>query len=178
VHPQLLQTQDRRKQFLKAVKKYEKLKPHLTEFERYSIEFELDLAKFEINHPGVKYHIEGGDTIYENGKSIHVPRRIVKGPLKSPSCKLCQKDLEKMRRENPRFRGLYYCSRKCRNEHIKRKKLYEKMNKMGFVRGLIWEHPKDEKGKPLPLDRKKIFFQHGPEFEKRHIIAKKSKWHN
>jgi len=55
------------------------------------------------------------------------------GPMKSPRCMLCNKDLEKIRQNNPRRRVRKFCSEKCRKEHHRRTQIRDKQGEW-----LIW----------------------------------------
>ena len=155
----------KRKTFLKISKLYEQIKPKLSDFEKYSIEFQLRVAKFEINHPKSRYYID------ENME----PK---KGVLKSKDCKLCNENLEELRKNNPRRRFVSFCSTNCRKEHNRRRKIYE--NKLGSetTTFLSWNHPVNEKGGKLPLQRKDMFYftKKGKTVEKHPYKARKSKW--
>ena len=154
-----------RKTFAKLAKRYEELKPFLNEEQRYSLEFQLRIAKFELNHPNTPYYIDQ-----------HL--QPVKGILKSPYCKLCSKDLDKIRDENPRSRVIDFCSPKCRKEANRRRKIFENELKGKTTGGLWWNHPKDEKGNSLPLQRKDMFYdsRNGEELVRHYYRARKSKW--
>lgn len=153
------------KTFLKLVKIYKQIKPKLSDFEKYSIEFQLKIVKFEINHPKTKYYID------ENME----PK---KGGLKSKYCKLCNENLEESRKNNPRRRFINFCSPNCRKEHNRRRKIFEKELGEDTTTSLIWNHPVNEKGEKLSLQRKDMFYfiKKGRTIEKLAYKARKSKW--
>jgi len=157
--------EEKRNTFLKLAKLYQVIKPKLPDFEKYSIECQLKIAKFEINHPNTKYYID------ENME----PK---KGILKSEYCKLCQENLDELRKYNPRRRFVDFCSSNCRKEHNRRRKIYEKELGVENTTFLWWNHRVNEKGEKLPLQRKDMFYftKKGKTVEKHPYNTKKSKW--
>jgi len=155
----------KKKAFLKLTKSYEEIKPKLSDFEKYSIEFQLRRIKFEVNHPGSKYYI---------GQNME-PR---KGLLKSNYCKLCSQNLEELRKYNPRRRFINFCSPNCRKEHNRRRKIYEKELGEKNTTFLMWNHPISDRGEKLPLQRKDMvyFSKKGNTVEEHPYKARKSKW--
>lgn len=66
---------------------------------------------------GKKYYIWGGWTINPNTpQEKHVPMRIRMGILKLLRCKICNEDLEQLRRDDPKRRAIKTCSHSCRIE--------------------------------------------------------------
>lgn len=143
--------------YYRAIKIYEKLKPTLTEQQRHSLEFELELIKFEINHPGKSYYINQN-------------MRPVKGIMKSSFCKLCGKDLEEIRKNNPRRRIIDFCSTNCRKEHNRRKKIREN-EKVDLI---MWPTYKG-KEKPPRNEMKLIQNKRDEEYKETQFEAKKRK---
>lgn len=134
---------DKRKILVQVIKDYEKLKPFLTDKQKRYLDFEISVAKFNVNHPNTPFYIDQ-----------HL--QPVKGILKSPRCKLCQKNLDEMRKNNLRCRVIDFCSENCRKEHNRRKIIRETITDSTGI--LLWEHKKDHQGNPLHLYRKDMFY--------------------
>ena len=124
-------------------------------------DFSERIVRFERLHPNTRYYIDQN-------------LQIVKGVMKSPWCKLCQKNLDEMRKNDPRCRVIDFCSPNCRKEHNRRKKIRE-TELAGITDVLSWNHPKDEKGNPLHLHRKDMFYftRNGKRLVKHYYKAKK-----
>ena len=109
----------------------------------------------ETRKPGTPYYID------ENGD-------VRKGPMKFPRCMFCNRDLEELRKDNPRRRFIKFCSTNCRKEYNRRGKMREKLD----VDVLIW-NPR------MSLARSKmkvIYIQKGKNPLEIPFKAKKSKW--
>lgn len=146
--------------YYRVIRIYEKIKPALTEQQRYGLEFELELIKFQMNHPGESYYIDQN-------------MRPLRGIMKSSFCKLCGKDLEEIRKNNPRRRVIDFCSQNCRKEHNRRKRIRENEG----VDLIIWPTYKG-KGKPPRNEMKLIQNKRDEDYKETQFKAKKSKSQN
>jgi len=96
---------------------------------------------------------------------------IRKGPMKFPRCMLCNKNLEILRKNNPRRRFIKFCSTNCRKEHNRRQKIREKLGSDG----LFWNTKNDE----MHLSRhemKATYIRKGQNPREILFKARKSKW--
>jgi hypothetical protein len=118
-------------------------------------------------HGNKTFHIDGGGTLYPGTpQEKHIPLRIVKGPLKRPFCKICNEDLEKLRREEPKRRALNFCSIDCYNEAKELHKIWKKLKAE-----TIWWTPK----KP-PIDKRTLTFtRHGESGIRHKYLGRKSR---
>jgi len=105
--------------------------------------------------PGTSFYFD------ENGD-------IRKGPMKFPRCMLCNKNLEILRKNNPRRRFIKFCSVNCRKEYNRRKKIREKLG----ASGVIWNPDKSLARNKM----KAIYVQNGKNPLEVPYKAKKSKW--
>ena len=113
-------------------------------------------------------------------KDAHKPRTtyyfdehedIRKGPMKYPRCMLCNKNLEILRKNNPRRRFIKFCSANCRKEYNRRGKIREKLGSDG----LFWNTKNGE----MHLSRnemKATYVRKGQNPLEIPYKAKKSKW--
>ena len=79
---------------------------------------------------------------------------VKQGPMKYPRCMLCNKDLEKIRKYNPRCRVIKFCSDRCRKEHNRRTQIRDKQG--GW---LIWNT--HEGRKPHFRNEMRVIYQKG-----------------
>ena len=96
-----------------------------------------------------KFHIDGGYTISPNTPNEqHVPMKVIRGPLKSELCRICNEPLEPIHQEQPKRRALHYCSSECRKEHEE----LEKLRKNLGAEMLLYKRQKP------PIDRMTITY--------------------
>lgn len=89
---------------------------------------EEQILEFKEYHGNKSFHIFGGGTEYPGTpQEKHIPRKIIKGPIRWTRCKLCNEPLEELQ-DDPKRRLLKYCSDECRKEHDEIKKIREKLN--------------------------------------------------
>ena len=94
---------------------------------------------------------------------------VRKGPMKFPRCMLCNKDLEKMRKDYPRRRFIKFCSEKCRKEHNRRTKIREKLG----AAGIMWNTHEDKK--PHFRNEMRVIFNQDRKYPEIPFKAKKGK---
>jgi len=89
------------------------------------------------------FHVFGGQTLSPGTPNErHFPRKIIKGPLKSSRCRICNEPLEQIKKDNPKRRLLHYCSVECRRDHEEIIKIRKKLG----VESVIWPPQKP----PIP----------------------------
>ncbi len=94
---------------------------------------------------------------------------VRKGPMKFPRCMLCNKNLGKMRKDNPRRRFVKFCSEKCRKEHNRRTNIREKLG----ATGIMWNT--HEEKKPHFRNEMRIITSQRGEYPENPFKAKKGK---
>jgi len=126
---------------------------------------EEQIQKFKDYRGDKPFHISGGWTEYPGTpQEKHVPRRIVKGPIKWDLCKLCNEPMEEIKSE-PKRRAYIFCSDECRREHDEIKKIRKKLGavsvfwppqKPPIPKNLLTYTLKGENGKPHKYKARKI----------------------
>jgi len=89
---------------------------------------EEQIQKFKDYRGDKPFHISGGWTEYPGTpQEKHVPRTIVKGPIKRDLCKLCNEPIKEIKKNKPKRRAYKFCSDECRCEHDEIKKIRKKL---------------------------------------------------
>jgi len=89
---------------------------------------EEQIQEFKDYHGNKSFHVTGGWTEYPGtSQEKHVPRKIVKGTIKWDRCKLCNKPIREIKKNEPKRRLYKFCSDECRREHDEIKKIRKKL---------------------------------------------------